>query len=81
MKIPILFFVTAVISCQKLLTADKNENQPRVLKFGTPINFSAYMKITVNFFFISAVNSWRQLIKVDENENQLRELKSGIHIT
>ena len=70
--------MTAVKSCQKLLTADKNEDQPRKLKFGMHINFSVYMRILV-IFFISAVISCQlcqQLITIDENENQSKELST-----
>ena len=66
MKIPNYFFVTAVITCQQLITAvkaDENENQPGGLKFGTSINFSMYIKITVYFFHINC----HQLSTADDN--------------
>ena len=62
------------------MTADKNENQPRELKFGTSMNFNVYINIQVNFLsykLSSDVNSWWQLITVNKNENQPRELKFG----
>ena len=60
MKIPFKKIVTAVVSCQKLLTADKNENQTKELKLGTVIRFRGYMKIPLNFF-VTAVNSSQNL--------------------
>ena len=56
----------------------KIKNQPRELKFGTHINFSVHMKISVKFVsyqLSSVVSSCQLLITVDENENQPRELK------
>ena len=63
---------TAVNSWLQVLKADENENPPRKLKFGTYINFSVHMKISVYFFFIAAVISCQQLKTGDENENQPR---------
>ena len=80
MRIPFNFFR---YSCHQLSTADKKENQPRELKFSTSINFSAYIKISVQFFSYqrsSAVNSRQQLTTADENENQAKELKLGTSI-
>ena len=76
--------MTAVISCQKLLTADENENQPRELKFATSINFSVNIKIPVKFYsyqLSSAVNSCQKLLTTDENENESRERKFGTGIS
>ena len=42
-KIFVIFFISALIRCQRLITAVKayeNENQLRELKFGTEFNFS-----------------------------------------
>ena len=49
------------------------------MKFGTPINSSARMKIQVNFF-ISGVMSCQQLITAAENENQSSELKFCLNV-
>ena len=82
MKIPLNFFLqqlsSAVKSCQQLLTADKNENQPRELKFGTGISFRRSMKIPSKknlWQLSSAVNSCQKLLTTDENGDQPRELK------
>ena len=81
------FFISAVISCQQLITVDENENLHRKLKFGTSIDFSIYMNLPLKFFFhischqlSTARNSWLKLISVDENWNQPRELKFVTHI-
>ena len=66
---PFDFFVTAVISCQQLITAvkaDKIENPPREVKFGMCIYFSVYMKIPINFS-MSAVISCKQLSTADNS--------------
>ena len=65
------FFATAVKSCQQLLTADKNENQPTELKFGTGISFGVYMKIPFIFFR----DSCHQLSTTDNSCWQLMKLK------
>ena len=87
MKIPLNFLVwelsSAVKSCQQLLTADKILNHPRELKFGTPINFSVYMRIPLNFFvwqLSSAVKSCQELLTANKDENQPGELKFGTPI-
>ena len=65
------------------MTADKNENESRELKFGKSIKFSVYIKIPVDFFPLSchqpstAVNSWLKVLTADKNKNQPRELKFG----
>ena len=61
----------AVNSCWQLI---KNENQPRELKFGTPINFRVYMKILVKFFSYqpsSAVSSFQQLLSAVKSKRSL----------
>ena len=72
-----LFFISAVIRCQQLITVDEKENQPRELKFGTHIIFSVQMKNPIIFFFILVVISCQGLKTVDENENKPGELKFG----
>ena len=65
------------------MTFNENENQARELKFGTSINFSVYIQISVKYFsyqLSSAVNSRQQLITFDESENQVREQKFGTSI-
>ena len=56
-KIPVKFFSyqlsSAVNSWLQVVTADENENHPRELKFGTHINFSVHMKISIIFFHSS----------------------------
>ena len=42
--------LSAINSCQQLITVDENENQPRELKFGTHIIFSVQMKNPIIFF-------------------------------
>ena len=78
MKIPFkFFFVTAVISCQQLLTDDKNASQSRDMKFGTHINYNVHIKILVEFFshqLSSVVKSCQQLLTADKNEKRPREL-------
>ena len=50
MKIQVNFFISAVMSCQQLITAAETENQSSELKFCLNVNFSVHMKIPVNFF-------------------------------
>ena len=57
------FFISAVISCQQLMTVDDNVNQPRELKFGTGNNFSVNIKLSVEFFHISC----QQLMTTDNS--------------
>ena len=63
-------------SCQKLLTADENENQPRELNFGTGMNFRGLMKIPLKKN-VTAVNCCQKPLNADENKNKSRELKFG----
>ena len=44
MKIPVIFFILVVISCQQLKTVDENENQTRELKFGAHITLRGCIK-------------------------------------
>ena len=69
---------SAVKSCQQLLTADKNQNQPRELKIGTGISFRAYEN-SIQFYCVTAVISCQKLLTADKNENQPGDLKFGTH--
>ena len=62
MKIPVKFCSyqqsSAVNSCQKMMTADENKNQPRELKFGTCINFSVYMNIPHKYSLLKKIGTY-----------------------
>ena len=64
------FFISAVISCQELITVDENGNQPRELKLGTHITLTVCIKHPAQHFVYQlslAINSCQQLSKTDEN--------------
>ena len=69
-------FVIAVISCQQLLTADKNENQPAELKFGTSTTFRVLKKNLFDFF----LNDCCQLSTTNNNWWQLMKMKINLEI-
>ena len=64
---------TVVDSRWQQLTADKNENHPRGLKFGTHITFRVWLKVPFQIFGESchqlsiAVDSWWQLMTMKIN--------------
>ena len=59
----------AVDSCWQLITADENENQPRVESFRTH-HLYGLNKNSIEIFFVTAFNSCWQLMTADDNCNQ-----------